>query len=183
MEPEARDSPHGTQRGHAERWQMCLAHLLRDAQWAINCGGAGFSAQFRLWLLRALAIGQRRGQLRDTTLTQYRYDLERRLARIMAHAVPQGREGEKLRRRIGRCREHLTVFVTGRDVPAANNVSERALRPSVVFRKVTNGFRSEWGAETYAAFRSAVSTAKARGDTVLNAVRDALRNEIACAPG
>ena len=173
----------GSQRGHAERWQMCLAHLLRDTQWAIDCGDAVFSVQFKRWLLRALAIGRRRDRLRDTTLVQYRYDLERRLDRIMAHAVPQGREGEKLRRRIGRCREHLTVFIENRDVPATNNVSERALRSSVVFRKVTNGFRSQWGAETYAAFRSVVSTAKTKGDTVLQAVRDALRNQPGCTPG
>ena len=31
-----------------------------------------------------------------------------------------------------------------------------------VFRKVTNGFRCEWGAETYAAFRSVVRTAKVK---------------------
>jgi hypothetical protein len=53
-----------------------------------------------------------------------------------------------LRRRIARDRSSLFVFVTDRDVPATNNVSERTLRPSVVFRKVTNGFRAEWGAET-----------------------------------
>ena len=172
----------GSQRGHAERWQMCLAHLLRDTQWAIDCGDTGFSAQFKLWLLRAMAIGRRRDSLRDSTLVQYRYDLERRLDRIMAHAVPRGREGEKLRKRIGRCREHLTVFVADRDVPPTNNVSERALRPSVVFRKVTNGFRAEWGAEAYAAFRSVVSTAKASGGTVLAAVRNAIRGKPACAP-
>ena len=173
----------GSQRGHAGRWQMCLAHLLRDAQWAIECGDTGFGAQFRLWLLRAMAIGRRRERLRDATLVQYRHDLERRLDRIMARAVPQGRAGEKLRRRIGRCREHLTVFVTDRDVPPTNNVSERALRPSVVFRKVTNGFRAEWGAETYAAFRSVVSTAKIRGAIVLTAVQDALRGKVPCTPG
>ena len=173
----------GSQREHAERWQMCLAHLLRDAQWAIDCGDAGFSVLFKLWLLRAMAIGRRRGGLRDSTLVQYRHGLERRLDRIIAHAMPQGRDGERLRRRIGRCREHLTVFVADRDVPPTNNVSERALRPSVVFRKVTNGFRSEWGAETYAAFRSVVSTAKAKGDTVLHAVRAALRSEPVCTPG
>jgi hypothetical protein len=39
---------------------------------------------------------------------------------------------------------------------------------------VTNGFRCEWGAETYAAFRSVVSTAKANGTAVLEAVRSAL---------
>ena len=160
----------GSQRGHAERWQMCLAHLLRDAQWAVDCGDTGFSVQLKLWLLRAMAIGRRRDGLRDGTLVQYRYDLERRLDRIMARAAPHGREGEKLRRRIARCREHLTVFVADRDVPPTNNVSERALRPSVVFRKMTNGVRAEWGAETYAAFGSVVSTAKTNGETVLAAV-------------
>lgn len=58
-----------------------------------------------------------------------------------------------------------------RDVPYTNNVSERHLRPSVIFRKVTNGFRCEWGAETYAAFRSVVSTAKANGASVLETVQ------------
>jgi len=56
-------------------------------------------------------------------------------------------------------------------VPYTNNVSERHLRPSVIFRKVTNGFRCELGAETYAAFRSAVSTAKANGASVLETVQ------------
>ena len=36
---------------------------------------------------------------------------------------------------IARDREHLFVFITDRDVPATNNVCERALRPSVIFRK------------------------------------------------
>ncbi len=172
-----------SQRGHAERWQMCLAHLLRDAQWAIDCGDAGFSVRFKLWLLRAMTTGRRRETLQDSTLRQYRADLERRLDLIMAHAVPLGGVGQKLRQRIGKCREHLTVFVTDRDVPATNNVSERCLRPSVVFRKVTNGFRSEWGAQTYAAFRSVVSTAKFKGESVLSAIRQALLTPLACMPG
>ncbi len=66
------------------------------------------------------------------------------------------------------------MFVTDRNVPATNNVSERALRPSVTFRKVTNGFRSEWRADTYAAFRSVVSTAKANGRSILHHLRPAL---------
>ena len=68
----------------------------------------------------------------------------------------------------------LFVFVTNRDVPYTNNVSERNLRPSVIFRKVTNGFRCEWGAETYAAFRSVVSTAKANRRSVLDDIRKVL---------
>ena len=45
------------------------------------------------------------------------------------------------------------------------------LRPSVIFCKITNGFRCKWRAETYAAFRSVVSAAKANGASVLETVR------------
>ncbi|MGD0110169.1 MAG: transposase [Rhodopila sp.] len=79
----------GSQRGHGVLWQVCLAHLLRDAKYAIECGDTAFSAPFRWLLLRAIAIGRRRETLRDTTLKQYLYDLDRRLDRIMAE-VPIG---------------------------------------------------------------------------------------------
>jgi len=163
----------GSQRGHAVRWQVCLAHLLRDARYAIECGDTAFSAAFKRLLLRAIAIGRRRDALKDSTLKQHQADLDRRLDRIMV-AVPVGEPGRKLRRRIAANRAHLFVFVTDRRVPYTNNVSERNLRPSVIFRKVTNGFRCEWGAETYAAFRSVVSTAKANKAPVLETLRSAL---------
>jgi len=171
----------GSQRGHAVEWQVCLAHLLRDATYAIECGDAAFSAPFKRLLLRAIAIGRRRQTLKDTTLRQHLADLDRRLSRIMA-AVPLGEPGRKLRKRIAANREHLFVFVTNRDVPYTNNVSERHLRPSVIFRKVTNGFRCEWGAETYAAFRSVVSTAKANRASVLAVLRFVLATKLPTEP-
>ena len=152
------------------QWQVCLAHLLRDARYAIERGDIEFSAAFKRLLLRAVAIGRRRQTLQDTTLAQYHADLHRRLDRIIA-AVPVGEPGRKLRKRIAANRAHLLVFVTNRDVPYTNNVSERHLRPSVIFRKVTNGLRCEWGAGTYAAFRSVVSTAKANRASVLDVLR------------
>jgi transposase len=47
----------GSQRGHEAQWQVCLAHLLRDARYAIECGDTAFSAAFKRLLLRAIAIG------------------------------------------------------------------------------------------------------------------------------
>jgi transposase len=167
----------GSQRGHGVLWQVCLAHLLRDAKYAIECGDAAFSTPFRRLLLRAIAIGRRRETLKDITLKQYLHDLDRRLDRIMV-AVPIGEPGRKLRKRMLANREHLFVFMTNRNVPYTNNVSERHLRPSVIFRKVTNGFRCEWGAETYAAFRSVVSTAKANHASVLDTVRFVLSTKL-----
>ena len=106
----------GSQRGHAVEWQVCLAHLLRDATYAIECGDTAFSAAFKRLLLRAIAIGRRRDELKDITLRQYLADLDRRLNRIMA-AVPSGEPGRKLRKRIAANRAHLFVFITNRDVP------------------------------------------------------------------
>jgi transposase len=37
----------GSQRGHGVLWQVCLAHLLRDAKYATECGDTAFSAPFR----------------------------------------------------------------------------------------------------------------------------------------
>jgi transposase len=167
----------GSQRGHGILWQVCLAHLLRDAKYAIECGDTAFSAPFRRLLLRAIAIGRRRETLKDTTLKQYLYDLDRRLDRIIL-AVPIGEPGRKLRKRMLANRGHLFVFMTNRNVPYTNNISERHLRPSVIFRKVTNGFRCEWGAETYAAFRSVVSTAKVNGASVLDTLRFVLSTKL-----
>ncbi len=171
----------GSQRGHGILWQVCLAHLLRDAKYATECGDTAFSAPFRRLLLRAIAIGRRRETLKDTTLKQYLYNLDRRLDAIMA-AVPIGEPGRKLRKRMAANRAHLFVFMINRDVPYTNNVSERHLRPSVIFRKVTNGFRCEWGAETYAAFRSVVSTATANRASVLDTIRFVLSVKLPVEP-
>jgi uncharacterized protein YecA (UPF0149 family) len=55
-----------------------------------------------------------------------------------------------------------------------DNGSERALRPCVVFRKITNGFRTEWGAKLYADIRSVIETARRRSISALEAIRLAL---------
>jgi transposase len=166
-----------SQRGHSETWQMCLAHLLRDAQYAIDCGDADFSFAFKRLLLCAIAIGRRRPKLKDATLEAYRASLDRRLTELLARPC-RGEVGQKLKRRILRDRQHLFVFVTDRTVDATNNVSERMLRPSVIFRKVTNGFRSQWGADTYAAFRSVVSTAKLNKRAILQELKDVLARPV-----
>jgi len=44
----------------------------------------------------------------------------------------------------------------------------------VIFRKVTGGFRSQWGAHTYAAAVSVIATGRLRGQTPLQALRQAL---------
>ena len=98
---------------------------------------------------RACAIGRRRDDLADSTLKEYQRDLDRRLDHWLATS-PNRAPGIKLQAAIRDCRAKLFVFVTRRDVPATNNVSERALRPSVIFRNyaVRTVMRSSLAAET-----------------------------------
>jgi transposase len=44
----------------------------------------------------------------------------------------------------------------------------------VIFRKVTNGFRSEWGAKVYGDLCSVVATGRLAGRAALAVIRDAL---------
>ena len=71
-------------------------------------------------------------------------------------------------------RDKLLVFMSRRDVEPTNNASEQALRMSVIFRRVTNGFRSVWGAKAYADQRSIVATGRIHGRTPLVSLRAAL---------
>jgi len=74
-----------------------------------------------------------------------------------------GRTGRRLRKRYGKLREHLFTFLDHPDVTADNNGSERELRPTATYRKVTGGFRSKWGADLYAAVRSVIGSAARQG--------------------
>jgi transposase len=162
------------QNGHALQRQLCLAHLLRDAQYAIDDGDTGFAIPFKVLLLRAMAIGRRRPGLQDSTLKQYRADLDRRLDRLLAEP-PKNRSARKLFNAMRRDRDDLFRFITRRDVPYTNNGCERALRPSVIFRKVTGCFRSHWGARLYAATASVIATGKLNGKSALHAIQDIIR--------
>ena len=106
----------------------------------------------------------------DATLKSYEADLNRRLDRLMA-LVPTHPAGGKLQTVIRKIRRHLFVFVQNRDLTATNNGAERALRPCAVYRKITNGFRSEWGAQLYADIRSVVETGRRRSIRAIDAIR------------
>jgi transposase len=159
---------------HADAHQYCLAHLIRDAQYAIDAGDTVFAPGFKAFLKKACAIGRRRPQLSDATIKAYARDLHRELDRLL-ELEPTQTEGRHLRDSMAvDGRDKLLVFMTRRDIEPTNNVSERELRPSVIFRKVTNCFRSIWGANVYADLRSIVATGRLAGRGPLASLRAAL---------
>ena len=78
------------------------------------------------------------------------------------------------RNRYLKLRENLFLFLDDPRIPATNNSSEQAIRWSVIFRKITNGFRSEWGRDLFASVRSIVNTGKRQGLSALDSILIAL---------
>jgi transposase len=152
----------------AHRMQLCLAHQLRDVQRVIEQRprlqwAAALQALFR----EAIHLGKRRAELSPRGYARRGTEVERRLDRLLARSV-QGAEAGRLWKRYCLHREHLLVFLHSPGVPPDNNACERALRPAVIHRKVTNGFRSEWGAHAYAALATIIETAKLQGRSVFD---------------
>jgi len=173
---------YGGQMGWAAKEnQVCLAHLIRDVQYVVDTGDSIFAPALRHLLGRACRIGQRRDKLADTTLKTYAARLESSLDNIMRH-TPTHTAGDKLQRMIKKIRRHMFVFVTNRAIPPTNNGSERALRPCVTFRKITNGFRTEWGARLYADIRSVIETGRRRAISALEAITLTLAGKALPAP-
>jgi transposase len=173
---------YSAQRGHAAAWQVCLAHQLRDCSFAIEAGDTIFAPRMKALLLRAVVLARRHRGLAESTRREYRRRLEHALDAVMALA-PSNRHGQRLRRRYGKLREHLFTFLDHPEVTADNNSSERELRPTATYRKVTGGFRSAWGADLYAAVRSVIGTAARRGIGAYQAIRTTLQGQSVLAPG
>ena len=173
---------YSAQQGHAADWQICLAHQLRDCQFAIEAGDAIFAARMKMLLLRAFVLARRRHHLAEATRRQYRQRLERELDAVMALA-PTSRDGRRLRKRYGKVRAHLFTFLDHPELAPDNNSSERELRPTATYRKVTGGFRSNWGTVLFAGFRSVVGTAARRGIGAYQAIKMTLQGKSVLAPG
>jgi len=161
---------YSAQQGHADVWQVCLAHQLRDCKYAIEAGDAIFAPRMKALLLRACVLARRRANLAESTRRTYQGRLDRQLDAIMALA-PTNQHGKRLRKRYGKVRSHLFTFLDHPDVPPDNNGSERELRPTATYRKVTGAFRSQWGADLFANVRSVVGTAARRGTDAFQAIR------------
>jgi transposase len=68
----------------------------------------------------------------------------------------------------------LFLFLDDPTIPPTHNSSEHAIRMSTVLRKVTKGFRSDWGRDLFAAVRSIVNTGQRHGLSAFQAIQKAL---------
>ncbi len=155
-------------------YQICLAHQLRDLAYAVQAETGPARAAARAWAEAMTALLQQAihtrneyaaGRLDPATYPVAVTMIEQDCDRLLAAPVTAGWSYD-LQTRFQVHRRGLLTFLHHHDVPPTNNASERSLRPSVVHRKVTGGFRSEAFAHGYAALRTVTDTARKRGHDV-----------------
>ncbi len=157
----------------ADTFQLCLAHQVRNLQAVIDTQTweSIWAAQLQaiFYNTMRLAQGAHRATLSAAVFQAEWADLERQLDLLLAEDIPKGK-ARTLRQRYRQHRAHLFVCLARTDVAATNNCAERALRPAVIHRKVTNGFRAQWGANAYAALLSITDTARLHGQSPFQAI-------------
>ena len=168
----------------AERHQICLAHQLRELQYVVDKEQSPWAAACQALFRAAIHLAHERdaGRCTGAAYTAAVQGIAARCDELLATPVP-GPEASRLWVRYREHREHLFVFLDDPRVPPTNNASERALRNSVVHRKVTGGFRSGWGADAHAVVTTVLDTARKRGQDVFATLHAALGAPVAIPPG
>lgn len=155
--------------------QRCWVHLLRDLK-ALSEKHAN-SESVVAWVDAVKDVYHRS---KDTLLVDYA-DIQRCKLRqgfeseLLALAQPylkaKNAPQRVLAQRIDRFLGELFTFVQCPEVPSENNAAERAVRPTVIARKVSGGTRSPRGSETNSILRSLFETWALQDKNPLEACR------------
>jgi transposase len=150
--------------------QKCLDHLKRNIDEVLETK-TGPARSFGLKLkkilrdARKLWRDQRAGKAKNFQARTKKF--EQKLTYHLRHRSLQDEDNQRLLDGIGLQHDQgrLLQFLHNPAVEPTNNRSERAVRPSVIARKVSHGSKNIRGAESFAAFTSVIQTAVKRGVT------------------
>jgi transposase len=160
----------------ASDYQICLAHQVRDLQYAVDTHQCSWARQVQNLFYEAMRLHRQRDDLDAVTFKRRRQSYNTQLDQLLARS-PANLESETLRHRFVKHRRALLLFLDRDDVPPTNNASEQALRNSVIYRKVTGGFRADWGADLYADLVSILETARRQGRPIFETLAAILHGQ------
>ena len=151
---------YSAQQGHGLHHQTCLAHLARDIAYGVEASECLVPFRLKLWMNRVFEFARNITAYAESTLKAKTRELENTLADILM--TPSECDlATRIQAKLARAGPRLLTFVQfPGEVEVTNNGCERLLRPSVIQRKVTNGFRSMDFAKGDCAVRTVVDTQK-----------------------
>ncbi|MBT9141926.1 MAG: hypothetical protein DDT29_00319 [Dehalococcoidia bacterium] len=154
-------------------WQICLAHLIREAK-GLSQSNDPATSRFGYWIRRELKLMislWKKGKAKSLEMNACKARLRR------ACLLSQDSEDKHVRnfaRAILKDWEAVTLFTRVEGISPTNNVAERSLRSLVIARKICFGNHSEKGLVTTARLRTVVATARMRGVDVWDYLAHAL---------
>ena len=164
----------GQLKNPALKLQICLAHQLRNCKYAVDCKDEIFAPVMIELILEGIVLGK---QYQKIPSSEYETKVQAVLEKLTKALTlnPTKKEGIRLHKRYTKHKDSIFLFLEDPSkIPPTNNSSEQAIRMSVIFRKITNGFRVEWGGQFFAVIRSIVNTGARRGYDAYNAISKAL---------
>lgn len=147
--------------------QVCLAHLLRNAEYLNELDvRQDWSSRFQKCLRDAILLRKTR------KVTPKRIKrLKNRMDRLLSESLTHLHEAfDVFKRGIYKVKDHLFTFLTDYSVPYDNNGSERGVRKIKVKQNVSGCFRTDEGASIFAKVHSLVETAKKNGNSKFEAI-------------
>jgi len=151
----------------ATTYQICLAHQLRDLQYLVDTHECEWAMEMQALFRRAIHLHNLKNDLSEKRFHLFAHAYHWCLDKLLS-TTPLSDDSQRLWRRFHKHRQALLLFLQRDDVPPTNNASEQALRNSVIYRKVTGGFRSDWGADLYANLISILETVRRQGRSCFN---------------
>ena len=160
---------------------LCNAHHLRELTYIFEQLNEPWAGQMIELLASACAEVAATGELlpgaRINALRTRYSDLLSEGDRLNPRASPTGKRGRtkqsKAANLIDRLRHYaddVWRFATDRDVPFTNNLAEQAIRMPKVKQKISGGFRTNNGADTFCVIRSYLATLHKQGANVFHAL-------------
>ena len=148
----------------AKMRQICLSHQIRNLQGLMDKRPhLAWAREMQTLFRKAIHLRNRQEKMTERGYKRQVQMIEKRLAQLLQRTFKG--LGRNLLERYRKYRNSLFIFLYRTDVPAHNNACERALRPSVIHRKVLGSFRSDWGAQAYASLATVLNTAKRNGQS------------------
>jgi len=150
--------------------QLCLAHKLRDLNYAIECDDTQVMKDIKT-LIKEAMLDHKHDLLqeqREILKEQYLCMLDKLLE---VESIPKS-ETQKQINSFKKARDKIFTFLLYTNVPPDNNGSERAIRNLKVKLKVSQQFKSTQGAKDYGVLRSIIDTARKRDMNEFEVIRD-----------
>jgi len=150
--------------------QLCLAHKLRDLNYAIECDDTQVMKDIKSLIQEAMIFHKEDlTQFQRVSLKiQYIVALDKLLA---TETIPKS-ETHKQIKSFTKASNKIFTFLLYPNIPPDNNGSERAIRNIKVKQKVSHQYKSSQGAKDYATLRSIIDTARKRDINEFETIRN-----------